>query len=294
MDYQPENKVVKSLELYDCEVIKILDKNTNNIRFENCGFIIKKKEVSKEFIRYNCLLTNANKLRIKRSDIFKLVKENKHSYKGDIFRIHCDGGVHNYGNEKKTVDLSALTTIVFKNDVEIFRTTKIYEQFLDNNTVEILALLIGLRYLNENEDKVALKRSKIIVSSDSQNLQDYIIRPRIIKVVTKKCNMNVGSSYYSELMRELLNELNFYLSYLDIYSSWVKGHVQIKVSSDKSVLLNYTCDKLCREALRKKVLELNLDYPKNIEDREKKYRKQVKNQYKKRSENKNDRKAKHR
>jgi len=80
------------LELYECEVIKILDKNTNNIRFENCGFNIKKKEVNKEFIHYDCLLTDANKLRIKKSDVFKLVKESKQPYKGDIYRIHCDGG----------------------------------------------------------------------------------------------------------------------------------------------------------------------------------------------------------
>jgi len=276
------------LELYDCDVIKILDKDTCNIRFENCGYTIKKKDVNKGFIRYSCLLSNTNRLRIKKSDVFKLVKESKNPYKGDIYRIYCDGGVHNYGNEKKTVDLSALTTIVFKNDEEIFRTTEVYEQFLDNNTVEVLALLIGLRYLNEHEDKILLKKSKIIVSSDSQNLQDYLIRPRVIKVVTKKCNIDTDSSYYSELMRELLNELNFYISFLDIYSSWVKGHTQIKMSSDKSVLLNYTCDKLCRDALRKRLHELELD--KCLEkksDREKRYKKMIKVQYKKRSESKN-------
>jgi len=147
--------------------------------------------------------------------------------------------------------------------------------------------------LNSNEDKIALKRSKIIVSSDSQNLQDYIVRPKVIKIVIKKCKMDANSLYYSELMRELLNELNFYLSFLDIYSSWVKGHVQIKVSSDKSVLLNYTCDKLCREALREKLHELKLDNCReNTEEKEKRYRKLVKNQYKKRSENRNDRKTK--
>jgi len=282
------------VELYDCEVIKILDKSTNNIRFENCGFNIKRKEINKGFIHYDCLLNDSNRLRIRKSDVFKIVKENKQPFNGDVYRIYCDGGVHNYGNEKKSVSLSALTTIIFKNDKEIFRTTNVYEQFLDNNTVEILALLIGLRHLNDNEDKIALKRSKIIVSSDSQNLQDYIIRPRIIKIVTKKCRCDNESIYYTELMRELLNELNFYLSFLDIYSGWVKGHTQIKISSNREVLLNYTCDKLCREALKNKLHELQLDnYKENaIKKKQKQYRKTVKKQYKQRSENKSNGKIK--
>jgi len=271
------------LKLYECDVVKILDKNNNNkSRFENFGFSIKKKDVNKGFIRYNCLLSESNKLRIEKMNSLRIVRENKNPYSGDVYRIHCDGGVHNYGNEKKIVDLSALTTIVFKNEKEIFRVTKVYEQFLDNNTVEILALLIGLRHLNSTVDKIELKRSKIIVSSDSQNLQDYIIRPKIIKIVIKKCKQETNSLYYSELMRELLNELNFYLSFLDIYSSWVKGHSEIKVSSEKSIVLNNTCDKLCREALKAKLQELNLDY-KEIEKKKKSYRKMVKNQYKKRS-----------
>ena len=140
---------------------------------------------------------------------------------------------------------------------------------------------------------------EILIADDSpflysQNLQDYIIRPRIIKIVTKKCKMDTDSIYYTELMRELLNELNFYLSFLDIYSGWVKGHTQIKISSNKEVLMNYTCDKLCREALKKKLHDLQLDkYKENvIKKKQKLYKKTVKKQYKQRSENRNNGKAK--
>jgi len=252
------------LEFYECEVMKELDKTNSNLRFENCGYNIRHKEVTKKYIKYDCLLTNINRLKLKKSEVFKLIKDSKKAYNGDIYTIYCDGAVYNYGSEKDTFKLSVLTTIVFKNDNEIFRTTEVYEQFLDNNTVEILALLIGLRYLNKHEDKLALKKSKILVSSDSQNLQEYIIRPKIIKIVIKKCKSEKGSSYYSELMRELLNELYFYLSFLNIYSGWVKGHCQIKVNSDRATLMNYTCDKLCREALKKKLHELKVE---NLEKR---------------------------
>jgi len=280
------------MDFYECNVIKMLDKTTNSIRFENHGYNIRRKETNKEFIRYDCLLTNSDKLRLEKSNLFKIVKENKTAFNGDIYTIYCDGAVYNYGNEEEqTVKLSALTTIVYKNDNEIFRTTKVYEQFLDNNTVEILALLIGLRYLNEKENKIALKRSKIIVSSDSQNLQEYIIQPKVIKLVAKKCTVNANSLYYSELMRELLNELNYYLIFLDLYSGWVKGHTQIKMNSSLATILNNTCDRLCKKAIKEKIHELKLDTYKEIKLENKRYKKEIKNKYKGKGENNDRRKV---
>jgi len=246
------------VNFYECEVIKKLD-NTNKKRFENYGFYIHKKDGFNDHVNYKCLLSNSDILELKNLDIFKIVKENKNPFQGDIYSIHCDGSVHNYGNEKKSIKLSALSVIIFKNDKEIFRTVKVYEQFLDNNTVEILALLVAIRYLIKNDDKITLKQSKILVNSDSQNLQEYIIRPKIIQVVVKKCKSESSSLYYSETMRELLNELNFYLSFLNIYSGWIKGHTQIKITSNKSTLLNNTCDKMCKVALKEKLHKLKLD-----------------------------------
>ena len=248
---------MRTCNYYECEVTKIDEKS--NLRFENLGFNIKHKEVGKGYIKYDCLLTNYNKLRIRDIDSLKITKESRREFKGNMYFIYCDGGVYNYGNDSKHIKLSVTTTIIYKNNKEIFKETNVYEQFLDNNTMEVLALLTGLRYLNKNNDKLDLKNSKVIVSSDSQNLQEYVIRPKIIKAVVKKCTTDKESLYYSELMRELLNELNYYLSFLDIYIGWTKGHVQIRVSSSKETLMNYNCDKLCREAIRKRLKELSME-----------------------------------
>jgi len=274
---------------YECKVIQSMESN-RKLNFEKLGFNVYRKKIDKEnsTILYKCLLTDSNKLRIKKSEMFNLVKENEKPFTGDIFKIHCDGAVYNNGNEKTDYELSALTTIVFKNDKEIFRTTNVYEQLLDNNTVELLAVLIGIRYLISNEDKNILKKSKILISSDSRNLQEYIIRPEIISSVVKKCKLSKGSSYYSELMRELLNELNFYLNFLEIYCGWIKGHTLIRMTSNKDKLLNYTCDKKCKDAIYERLHQLNVEMCDSKFESEKQYKKRMKNEYKRRSEtNKN-------
>jgi len=246
---------------YECDVIKKIEKVTNNVRFENYGFIIKHKEIEKGYLKYHCLLTQANKIKIQNSQVFKLVKDSDKEFSGTIYTIYCDGGVYNYGNDKDSIKLSALSVIVYKDGTEIFRTTNVYEQFLDNNITELLAVLVAFRHLYKTENRIHLKNSKIIISSDSQNLQSYIIRPKVIKSVIKKCKAEEVSTYYSEIMRELLNELYFYLNCLDVYISWVKGHTPIKTDSSKATLMNNICDKLCKNAIKEKLQEMNLsDY----------------------------------
>jgi ribonuclease HI len=178
--------------------------------------------------------------------------------------VYCDAGVFNHGyslSDSIEVTFSCFSIVILKNNnEEIYKVSHIIDHEVTSNQAEIIAALFALRYLSSIPN---IDNNKIIINSDSTILLDLIIDRDVLKKNIFKSMRENSNTTWNKYLLPYLTELSFFInmSPMDIYVSWVKGHVK-----DTNMIYTYNnmCDYMCNLAILKYIDSIELDDDKDL------------------------------
>jgi ribonuclease HI len=235
-----------TLENYDKDDLWI---ENQNIPFRKKKFIPKKKS----YLYFDCFFNKDNIELIdylpKNIEIFEM---NETPKKTDVYYIYSDGGSFNNGRKDPNKPVfGSMTTIICKNNKEIFKTYDALED-VTNNYCEVTAGLNGLLYVQENED---MDNSLIIMSSDSQYLMKGI-NEWMTGWIQRGWKNNEGKPISNSKQWKTMYKI--LMKHDNILTCWVRGHQDNDEDESRIIKYNNECDYLCNVALNNILLEHGL------------------------------------
>jgi ribonuclease HI len=234
------------------------------------GIPIKEKTKNGSGAEFDVLLTHAKYKKLSnfkknKPKLTKVYESNQSTSKErDTYVVYCDAGVFNHGyslSDSIEVTFSCFSIVILKNNnEEIYKVSHIIDHEVTSNQAEIIAALFALRYLSSIPN---IDNNKIIINSDSTILLDLIIDRDVLKKNIFKSMRENSNTTWNKYLLPYLTELSFFInmSPMDIYVSWVKGHVK-----DTNMIYTYNnmCDYMCNLAILKYIDSIELDDDKDL------------------------------